>query len=77
MVDSKDAAQILVYAAKVGAGESGTLQESPEKEAAALSVSDIDKNGEINSTDAAYILTYAAMAGSGKDADWDAIVAGA
>ncbi|MBR6616685.1 MAG: hypothetical protein IKL00_02280, partial [Oscillospiraceae bacterium] len=69
--------QILVYAAKVGAGESSTLQESPEKEAAALSVSDIDKNGEINSTDAAYILTYAAMVGSGKDADWDAIVAGA
>lgn len=63
-VDSKDAADILIAAAAIGAGDpTGGLTEAQRAAA------DVNGDGEVDSHDAAIILIYAAAKGAGqKDA---------
>ncbi|MBE6826646.1 MAG: hypothetical protein E7511_07160 [Ruminococcus sp.] len=60
-IDAVDAAEILVYAAAVGAGEAPEL---PDEEW--LDRADFDYDGVVDAVDAAEILYYAAMAGAGE-----------
>lgn len=59
-VNSVDAAELLILAAQVGAGESGLL--TP----AVKAVADVNGDGDVNAVDAADILQYAATVGSGE-----------
>ena len=58
-INAKDAAEVLVHSANIGAGNEGTL--SPE----ALIAADVNADGDVNSKDAAEILVYAAVKGAG------------
>ncbi len=87
-VDSKDAAEILTYAALYGVGQEPFFPTT--KDASDLVskldylVSDIDTESKagaveegvsvIDSKDATYLLTYAALAGVGQDKEWAEIV---
>ncbi len=70
-VDARDAAAVLTYAAKQGAGMDGTLSggEAPA-EAAAFAAADVNGDGVINAADAAMILQYSAQEGAGMASDW-------
>ena len=59
-INASDAAQVLIAAASIGAGNGSGL--TAEQEAA----SDIDHDGSINATDAAIILMYSAAVGAGQ-----------
>ena len=59
-IDASDAAQILITAALLGAGEDPGL--SYELRTA----SDVDSDGEISAADAAAVLRYAAALGAGE-----------
>ena len=79
VVNAKDAALILVYAADAGAGNDAFLTESHDdtEEQFAYFLADIDgegkENSPLNAMDAARILIYAAMQGSGNQPDWNEI----
>ena len=79
VVNAKDAALILVYAADAGAGNDAFLTESHDdtEEQFAYFLADIDgegkENSPLNAMDAAKILIYAAMQGSGNQPDWNEI----
>lgn len=79
VVNAKDAALILVYAADAGAGNEPFLTESHDdiEEQFAYFLGDIDGEGaegsHLNAMDAAKILIYAAMQGSGNQPDWNKI----
>lgn len=62
-VNALDAAEILIYAAKTGAGEEAVLNEMQTL------MADVDGNGELNASDAALILIYAAEVGAGNFSD--------
>ena len=63
LVNASDAAQILIAAAEIGAGNAPTLSAAQQK------MADVDGNGTINALDAAIVLQYAAAVGAGdKDA---------
>lgn len=64
-VDAKDAAEILVHASDVGAGGSGTLDES------AKTLGDVDGSGNLDASDAAKILVYASEQSAGGNPSWD------
>ncbi len=77
-VSAEDAADVLIYAAAQGAGETGITPYSGSDPALcdlSLRLSDTDRNGKINAEDAANILLYAAMEGAQGKADWDLILA--
>ena len=59
-INAKDAAEVLVASAKIGAGLSSDLTEEQEKNA------DVNHDGNVNAKDAALILTYAAEIGAGS-----------
>ena len=59
-VNAVDAAEVLIYAAKVGTGEKDTT-----KDAAWLDRADCNGDGAVNAEDAAWILQYAAARGVG------------
>lgn len=61
VVNTEDAALILVDAAYVGSGSASDFTE------AQVTAGDVDKDGLVNSVDAAAILSYAAWTGSGVD----------
>lgn len=71
-VDARDAAAVLTYAAKQGAGMDGTLSggEAPA-EAAAFAAADVNGDGAVNAADAAMILQYSAQEGAGMAPRWD------
>ncbi len=88
-VDSKDAAEILTYAALYGVGQEPFFPTTGKDASDLLSkldylVSDIDTESKagaveegvsvIDSKDATYLLTYAALAGVGQDKEWAEIV---
>ena len=60
IVNALDAADILISAAKLGAGEETGLNELQTL------IADVDDNGQINAADASQILIYAAEAGAGN-----------
>ena len=60
-VNASDAAQILITAADIGAGNDSGL--TAEQEA----VSDVNGDGRIDASDAAVVLIYAAAIGAGQD----------
>ena len=60
-VNASDAAQILIAAAAIGAGNESGL--TAEQEA----VVDVNGDGSINASDAAVVLIYAAAIGAGQD----------
>lgn len=62
VVDAADAADLLVAAAAIGAGNDSGLNETQTANA------DVDGNGVLDATDAAWILRYAAYIGAGGDA---------
>ena len=70
-VDARDAAAVLTYAAKQGAGMDGTLSggEAPA-EAAAFAAADVNGDGAVNAADAAMILHHSAQEGAGMAPDW-------
>ncbi len=88
--DAKDAARILTYSAKIGAGleayiysETDTMMEmfayflgdvTGESEDHGLTDSLGNEISDLNAKDSAKILIYAAVYGSGKDADWAVIL---
>ncbi len=88
--DAKDAARILTYSAKIGAGleayiysETDTMMEmfayflgdvNGESEDHGLTDSLGNEISDLNAKDSAKILIYAAVYGSGKDADWAVIL---
>lgn len=61
IVNASDAAQILIAAAVIGAGQDSGLTEA-QKNAA-----DVNHDSSINASDAAVILIYAAAIGAGQD----------
>ncbi len=81
--DAKDAAEILVYAAAVGAGTKKPLysDENETLEEFAFTLADVNGTGDaqssLDATDAASILVYAAAVGSGKEVNWDEILGAA
>lgn len=58
-VNASDAADVLIAAAKIGAGTSADLTDEQ------VTLADVNKDGSINASDAAVILQYAAAVGSG------------
>ncbi|MBR3800054.1 MAG: cellulose-binding protein CttA-related protein [Bacteroidales bacterium] len=74
--DAKDAAEILVYAAAIGAGQDAKLYQSDNEslEAFAFYLADVNGTQSTDATDAASILQYAAAAGSGKPVNWKEIL---
>lgn len=64
-ITSLDAAAVLMHAASVGAGETGSLG------AARLEYVDVNGTGDVDSADAAKILIYAAEEGSGGTPSWN------
>ena len=60
IVNALDAADILISAAKLGAGEETGLNELQTL------IADVDDNGQINAADASQILIYAAEVGAGN-----------
>ncbi|MCR4643795.1 MAG: dockerin type I repeat-containing protein, partial [Oscillospiraceae bacterium] len=60
IANSSDAAQILIAAARIGAGEDSGLTDD-QKNAA-----DVNADGSINASDSAILLQYAAAAGAGS-----------
>lgn len=60
VINAKDAAEVLIAAAKIGTGKESGL--TAEKETAA----DVNGDGTINAKDANIILRYAAAVGTGK-----------
>ena len=71
-VTAEDAAQILIYAAAMGAGEPGVL--NPEAEAIAMQAADTNGDGMVNAEDAANVLLFAAAQGADGNADWSTIL---
>ncbi|MBP0973210.1 MAG: hypothetical protein J5851_04820 [Oscillospiraceae bacterium] len=61
IVNASDAAQILIAAATLGAGEDPGLSEAEQFAA------DVNGDGTINASDAAVVLIYAAAIGAGQD----------
>ncbi|HAJ97801.1 MAG TPA: hypothetical protein DCO72_08710, partial [Ruminococcus sp.] len=60
-INASDAAEVLIAAALIGAGDaSGGLTD------AQFNCADVDHNGDVNATDAASILIYAALVGAGS-----------
>ncbi len=64
-IDSLDAAEVLVHAANIGAGGTGTLGKST------ASVVDVTADMVTDAADAAKILVYAAELGAGGNPTWD------
>ena len=60
--NASDAAQILIYAAQVGAGQSPKLPDENW-----FSRADYNEDGEVSATDAALVLIYAAKQGAGTE----------
>lgn len=81
--DAKDAAEILVYAAAVGAGTERPLYSEDDEtlEAFVLMLSNVngtdDRDFRLDATDAAAILVYAATVGSGNEVTWEEILGAA
>ena len=78
VVDAKDAAAILVFAAERGAGRTPYLVSETDaaREQLAQMLADVDASEAIDAGDASFVLIYAALRGSGEEADWDAIITG-
>ncbi len=70
VVAADDAAEILIYAAAVGGGETPSLDE------AALLACDTNGDGSINASDAANVLIYASIRGASGTADWSEVLEG-
>lgn len=68
-IDALDAAEILLYAAAQGAGE------TYENPAFIAENADTDGNGTIDAIDASNVLIYAAIAGAEGSADWSVVLA--
>ena len=60
-INASDAAQILIAAAAIGAGDASGLTAAQETAA------DVNTDGSINASDAAIVLIYAAAIGAGQD----------
>ena len=83
IVDSKDAAAVLRYAADIGSGQASALTEEgdTETERFAYFLADIDgesrdsgeDGSELTAGDAGKILLYAAGNGSGDPVDWESM----
>ena len=58
--NSSDAAQLLIAAASIGAGNASGLTETQEKAA------DVNADGSINASDSAILLQYSAAIGAGS-----------
>ncbi len=65
VIDSLDAAEVLVHAANIGAGGTGTMG------AARAAAADVTGDAVTDSGDAAKILIYAAEKGAGGNPTWD------
>lgn len=71
-VDARDAAAVLTYAARQGAGMAGTLSGGEASdETVAFVAADVNGDGEVNAADAAMILQYSAQEGAGMSPRWD------
>ncbi|MBQ7012351.1 MAG: hypothetical protein IJN11_00330 [Oscillospiraceae bacterium] len=64
-VNAADAAEVLVHAATVGAGEPGTLTEGQ------LAIGNVIADENTDASDAARILVYAAEEAAGNNPTWD------
>ena len=75
LVNAKDAAKVLVYAADQGAGKTPHLYDGDDTVLELFSVFLANVNGDssLNARDAAYILIYSAEQGAGKTPNWDKI----
>lgn len=65
VINASDAADVLVHAADVGAGNAGTL------DAGQQAAADVNEDNVVDAADAASILVYAAIAGAGGSPSWD------
>jgi hypothetical protein len=74
--DAKDAAEVLMYAAKAGTNSNPQYYDGTdaEKEKFGIFLADVNNDGSNNAKDANAILIYAAQAGTGIDPDWDKIL---
>lgn len=70
IIDSSDAAQILIAAAHLGAGQSSGLDKLQSKAA------DVNGDGVIDAYDASLILVYSAIRGVGNDVTLDEVITG-
>ncbi|MBR6616306.1 MAG: cellulose-binding protein CttA-related protein, partial [Oscillospiraceae bacterium] len=83
ITDAKDAAEILVYAAAVGAGTKQPLYSATDDimEEFVFTLADVngtaDRKSALDATDAAAILVYAAAVGSGTEVSWEEILGAA
>lgn len=64
-IDATDAAGVLIHAANIGSGGTGTL------DANGTAAADVNRDNTVDSVDAAKILVYAAALGSGDTPSWD------
>ncbi|MCR4645943.1 MAG: leucine-rich repeat protein [Oscillospiraceae bacterium] len=62
-VNASDAAQVLIAAAAIGAGQDSGLTE------AQIAIADVNGDKTINASDAAIVLIYAAAIGAGQDVE--------
>lgn len=74
--DAKDAAVLLTYAAKQGAGNAAVLYSESDDalEQFVFFLAEVDASGKADALDAAAILRYAAAAGSGEVKTWEEIL---
>ncbi len=79
VADAKDAAEILVYAAAVGAGNEPSIYSDTDEtiEAFALWLAEVDSTGAADAKDAALVLVYAAASGSGNKVTWEQLLGAA
>ena len=78
-VNASDAANVLIYAAQVGAGATPSLLKGTDEELEQLArkLANVNEDASINASDAANILIYSAAQGAGKgEPDWNAILNG-
>ena len=75
-VTAEDAAQMLLYAAAMGAGDKMPIYsaEDTEKENKALRQSDTNNDGHVNAEDAANDLLYTAIVGAEGKSDWGRVL---
>ena len=75
-VTASDAARILIFSARKGAGEEAHIADT-EDDAFAQFLGDVNGSSdaqELNASDAACVLIYAAVTGSGQTPDWEKIL---
>ncbi len=77
-INAKDAADILVYAAQHGTGDTSyTFTDGSDatlEEKVKTLCADVNDDGEINALDAALVLQYTAILGSQGTADWSEVL---